>query len=60
MMIKILKRSIFLKILEKFIIGRSVTYHEDWVTVESLREIADMMDNGEIDKFGNKIEEYYK
>lgn len=50
----------FLKILDDFIIGRSVTYPEGWIKAEDLRKIADMIDNGQVDKFGNNIEEYDK
>lgn len=55
----ILKTGLF-NILDDFTIGRSVTYPEGWIKAEDLRKIADMIDNGQVDKFGNNIEEYNK
>lgn len=44
-----------IKILNDFVIGCSAN-----ITSNDLRKIADMIDNGEYDKFGNEICEYDK
>ena len=50
----------FLNILDKFVIGFSSTYPRGWIRSRDLRKIADMIDNRQVDKFGNDIEEYDK
>lgn len=46
-----------LKILDNFTIGRSPTYPEGWIRAEDLRKIADIIDKGQVDRFGNYIDE---
>lgn len=48
----ILKNGLF-KIINNRAIGQSASYPCGWITIEDLREIVDMIDNGEYDKFGN-------
>jgi hypothetical protein len=49
-----------IKILNNFVIGCSASIPCGWISSNDLRKIADMIDNGEYDKFGNEICEYDK
>ena len=51
-------KSGLIKILDDFIIGRSNSYPCGWINTDDLRKIADMIDNGKYDKFGNEVCEY--
>ena len=53
-------KSGLIRILESFAIGRSGNYPCGWINTDDLRKIADMIDNGEYDKFGNEVCEYDK
>ena len=53
-------KSGLIKILDDFIIGRSNSYPCGWINTDDLRKIADMIDNGKYDKFGNEVCEYDK
>ena len=49
-----------IKLIEDSAIGRSVTYWKGFVKADDLIKIANMINNGEIDKFGNDITEMDK
>ena len=49
-----------IKILNDFVIGCSANIPCGWISSNDLRKIADMIDNGEYDKFGNEVCEYDK
>ena len=53
-------KSGLIKILENFAVGRSISYPCGWINTEDLRKIADEIDNGKYDKFGNELCEYDK
>ena len=53
-------KSGLIRILESLAIGRSGNYPCGWINTDDLRKIADMIDNGEYDKFGNEVCEYDK
>lgn len=44
-----------IKMIKDSVIGRSSTYWNGFVRVKDLIKIADMIKNGEIDKFGNEV-----
>ena len=56
----VILKSGLIKILDDFIIGRSNSYPCGWINTDDLRKIADMIDNGKYDKFGNEVCEYDK
>lgn len=49
-----------IKILNNFVSGCSASIPCGWISSNDLRKIADTIDNGEYDKFGNEICEYDK
>lgn len=53
-------KSGLVRILDNSVIGRSVSYPCGWIKTEDLRKIADAIDDGKYDKFGNEVCEYDK
>ena len=51
----IIVKSALINILGEITIGRSKTYPCGWIETDNLRKIADMIDNGKYDRFGNKV-----
>ncbi|WP_099467836.1 hypothetical protein [Konateibacter massiliensis] len=49
-----------IKLIENSAIGRSTSYWKGFVKADDLIKIANMINKGEIDKFGNDIAEIDK
>lgn len=56
----VILKSGLIRILEDSVIERSGSYSCGWINTDDLRKIADMIDNGKYDKFGNEVCEYDK
>ena len=47
--------TIYVKVIQSLIIGRSISYPEGWIKIDDLEKIIQKYKNGEINRFGKEI-----